>query len=132
VSSSSPNTLQVAETVFLQHQLAEWQASMHEKLEAADGAPIRPDELSEGDRQLLAGYEKRGQVLQELLADPQRQTQHLEGLLGDWLRQAEQHLMDMASSVETRGSYDSAYWDLEQQRTIRSDILHAWWHWSRG
>lgn len=132
MSSSSPNTLQVVETLFLQHQLAEWQVSMQEKLETAEGAPIRPDELSEGNRQLLAGYEKRGQILQELLANPQRQTQNLEGMLGDWLRQAEQRLMDMARSAETKGSYDAAYWELEQQRTIRSGILHAWWHWSRG
>ena len=132
MSSSSPNVLQSVETLFLQHQLAEWQVSIRDKVETGEGAPIRPDELSEGDRQTLAGYEKRGQILEELLADPERQTQNLEGLLGNWLRRAERNLMDMARSAEAKGNYDAAYWDLEQQRTIRSDILHAWWHWSRG
>jgi hypothetical protein len=131
VSASSPNSLQAVETLFLQHQLAEWQVNLQEKLEQ-DGAPVRPEELSDGDRQLLAVYQKRGQILQELLASPQRQAQSLELMLGDWLRWADQRLMDMARNAESKGDYDAAYWDLEQQRTIRSDILNAWWHWSRG
>jgi hypothetical protein len=125
------DSLYQAETVFLEHSISRAQSEMDRMRNGGVGRPD-DDPSSNGEQQPPDHYQKRSEILYDLLNNPERKKRSMESILGDWLRGADRRLMELANNAGHRGSYDAAYWELEQQHAIRSGILQLWWEWLRG
>lgn len=129
---SYSDALHEAETIFLERQLRVCEAISQDRLENVSDVALaaNPEPQPEGWLKEIDG--QRRQILQELLTSPERSVHSLEGILGDWLHWADQRLMEMARTAQIHGSYDPAYWELEQERALRTEILQQWWNWLHG